>query len=139
MIDAYSPNPSTRYCLPSNVVGNRYTDVDGMQWHIHKAFVEIVGVFRYVLLLIWETGESGDVFRRVVFRNKFVNGQWEIVCKDHYRIKFNCKGVDADAAWLDYRRQADTSVWMRLRDKRVFVEPHDMHAMLARYMPREPA
>jgi hypothetical protein len=136
MIDAYPPTTSSRYCLPSNVVGDSYTDVAGIQWQIHKAFVEICGDFRNVLLLICDPEKST---RRVVFGNKFVNGQWEIVHKDHYHIKFNCKGVDADAAWLDYNRQAGTSVWMRFRDKRAFVEPRDMHAMMAGYMPREPA
>jgi hypothetical protein len=134
MIAAYPPQPLSQCRLPPYVVGNIYSDVTGIHWHIHKAFVEIQREFRNVLLLICD---SEEVTRRVVFQNKFVNGRWEPVHKDHYRIKFNCKGVDADAQEFDYHRRADTSVWMRFSDQRAFVEALDVEAMIHAYQPHE--
>ena len=136
MINAYPPKQSSQCRLLPNVVGNIYADDTGIQWHIHKAFLEILGEFRNVLLLVCD---SRGVTRRVVFQNRFVNGRWDCMREDLYRIKFNCKGVDAAAQELDYHRRANTSVWMRSSDERMFVEAFDMAAMIHAYQPHESA
>ena len=137
MINAYPSQASGTHHLPSRVVGNTYSDVAGNQWNIHKAFVEVDGEFRNVLLLIVSSELAPVDTRRVVFQNKFVNGYWETVHEDHYRIRFNCNGINAKAKTLDYLRQSDTSVWKRANDNRIFVESLDVQAIMAAFLPRE--
>jgi hypothetical protein len=114
------------------------TDEFAETWIIHQAFLEIQGPSRCNLLFL--VADRTNTKHKVVFQNKFVNGNWRILSPadvqppDAYQVSFHFDGNDAMARQFDYVRAIGTSAFVR-SDGRVFMEPTDFDAMMNRYSP----
>ena len=120
------------------VVTRFFTDEFDETWIIQQAFLEVQGPSRCNLLFL--VADRTNRRHKVVFQNKFVNGNWKILSPacvqppDAYQVSFHHGGNDALARQFEYVRAIGTGAFVRT-DGRIFVEPIDFDAMMNRYSP----
>ena len=124
---------------PNNMVASKiYIDQWGAEWIIHKAFLEIKPSHTNVLLLVVDV--SGQK-HRVVFGDRFVNGNWRIVSPlpgkppASYDVTFHWSGYQEHENWCRYDRIIGTDVFLR-RDGGIFAEITDFEATIEEYSPK---
>jgi len=122
------------------VASNIHTDeVTGERWSIERAFLEVSGGYRNIVLLVsnlpsHDGSQMADIEYKVVFNGKLVSGDWYMEPNrleggpDLLLIKFHFTGDDGQARWHRYEPLAGTADWVRATDNRVLIEIKDLLA-----------